>query len=315
MSLSESSVPPQGSPSDGESVKTDRQDWIYRVGAGLIIAILLWFGYRNRYDGGVLILLTPLIVGAVISALRLPPVSGTVNSIENWLKRGSSKAAEREGKFARFFQRPFFGSCLAIWRWTARIPDVHLRAGVRATTLIFVCGIAINFILIALYVVVVIAVIVIGFAIFGWILSLSNPKGNPRDDSGENPREDSGDRKVVTRHTSDWFGRPKQEHFDETGQKIGESRPDTDWLGQPKMVHEDAEGNVVGESKPDTDWLGNPKTVHTDADGDFTGESKPDTDWLGQPKTVHTDADGNVIGESREETDVFGQRQTVRYDK
>jgi len=277
----------------------DRQEWLYRGGAGLIIALFFWFVYRNRYDGGILILLAPLITGAAITSLRLTRVSGTVNSIENWLKRGSARAAERDGKFARFFQRPFFGSCLAIWRWTARIPDVHLRAGVRATTLIFVCGIAINVILIALYVVVVVAVIVIGFAIVLWILSLSN----------------QGERKVVTRYTTDWFGRPKQEHFDETGKKVGESRPDTDWLGQPKMVHEDAQGNVVGESKPDTDWLGNPKTVHTDAEGTRIGESVPDTDWLGAPKTVHTDADGNVIGESRDETDIFGQPQTVRYDK
>jgi hypothetical protein len=299
MSLSESSVTPQSSPSDGGLVKTDRQEWIYRGGAGLIIALLLWFAYRNRYDGGVLILLAPFMIGAVITALRLPQVSAGVNSMGNWLKRGSANAGGREGKFARFFQRPFFGSCLAIWRWTTPIPDLHLRAGVRATTLIFLCGIAINLILIALYVIVVIAVILIGFAIFFWILSLSN----------------QGERKVVTRYTTDWFGRPKQEHFDGSGEKIGESRPDTDWLGQPKMVHEDAEGKVVGESKPDTDWLGNPKTVHTDAEGNRIGESVPNTDWLGTPTTVHRDADGNVTGESRDETDIFGQPQTVRYEK
>jgi len=299
MSLSESSVPPQDSASGGQSTTANRQEWIYRGGAGLVIALLLWFAYRNRYDGGVLLLLMPFIIGALITALRLPPVSSMVNSIENWLKRGSAKAAAREGKFARFFQRPFFRSCLAIWRWTTPIPDAHLRAGVRATTLIIVCGIAINLIVIALYVIVVIAVIVIGFAIFFWILSLSG----------------QGERKVVTRHTTDWFGRPKQEHFDASGRKVGESVADTDWLGNPKMVNKDASGNIVGESRPDTDWLGNPKTVHTDADGTRIGESVPDTDWLGTPTTVHKDADGNVIGESREETNIFGQRQTVRNDK
>lgn len=299
MSLSEYPVPSQNSAPDGQSLKVARQEWIYRSGAGLIIALLLWFAYRNRFDGGILILVAPFMIGALIAALRLTPVSAAVNSIEIWLRRGSARAAAREGKFARFLQRPFFVSCLAIWRWTARIPDEHLRDGVRATTLIFVCGIAINFLLIALYIVVVIAVIVIGFAIFFWILSLSG----------------QGERKVVTRYTKDWLGRPKQEHFDETGEKVGESRQDTDWLGQPKMVHRDAGGNVVGESKPETDWLGNPKTVHTDADGTRTGESVPGTDWLGTPTTVHKDADGNVIGESREETDILGQRQTVRYEK
>ncbi len=95
-------------------MKTDRQEWIYRGGAGLIIALLLWLAYQNRFDGGVLLLLVPFIIGTVIAALRLTPVSAAVNSIENWLKRGSANAAGREGKFARFFQRPFFGSCLAI---------------------------------------------------------------------------------------------------------------------------------------------------------------------------------------------------------
>jgi hypothetical protein len=299
MSISESSVRPQDSTPDDQSTTADRQEWIYRGGAGLIIALLLWFAHRNRYDGGVLILLAPFMIGAVIAALRLTPVSGKVNSIENWLRRGSARAAEREGKFARFVQRPFFGSCLAIWRWTTPISDVHLRAGVRATTLIFICGIAINLILIALYIIVAIAVIVIGFAIFFWILSLSS----------------QGERKVITRYTTDWFGRPKQEHFDASGRKVGESVADTDWLGNPKMVNKDASGNIVGESRPDTDWLGNPKTVHTDADGTRVGESVPDTDWLGTPTTVHKDADGNVIGESRDETNIFGQPQTVRYEK
>jgi hypothetical protein len=246
-----------------------------------------------------LFLLTPFIVGAVITALRLLPVSGTINSIEDWLKRGSAKARDRDGKFARLFQRPFFSFCLVIWRWTARISDFHFRAGARATTLIFICGIAAYLLLIALVFVVVIAVIVVGFVILFWILSLSN----------------QGERKVVTRSTTDWFGRPKEEHFDETGQKIGESRPGTDWLGQPKMVHKDTEGTIVSESRADTDWLGNPKTVHTDAEGIRIGESVPDTSWFGTPKAVHLDADGNVIGESREETDILGRPQTVRYEK
>ena len=299
MSESDSSaILPESSP-DVPHLEPSRREWIYRAAAGLCIVLLSWFTYRHRHDGGVLLLVAPFLIGAVITALRLQSVSGTVNSIEKWFKRGSARASEREGKFARLFQRPFFCSCLTVWHRTTPISDVHLRAGVRTTILIFICGIAINLFFMALYIFIVIAVLVIGFLIFGWILSLSNP-GSP---------------KVVTRDTTDWVGRPKQEHFDETGQKIGESRPDTDWLGQSKMVHEDAEGNFVGESKPDTDWLGNPKTVHTNAEGTCIGESAPGTDWFGTPKSIHTDADGNIVGESREETNIFGQRQTVHYEK
>lgn len=303
MSQLEPSRPSPDSSTDGQSIAINRREWIYRGVAGLAVVFLMWIAYRYHSDGGVLLLVVPLIMGAAITALRLPEVSGKVNSVENWLQRGSAKATECQGKFARFFQRPFFGSSLAIWRWTASIPDVHVRAGVRISTLMFVSGIAVMLLVMTIYVIVVIAVLLMGLALFVWILSLSDGSRS------------SGREIQVTRNTTDWFGRPKQEHFDGSGQKVGETRPDTDWFGRPKTVNTDAHGNIVGESKPDTDWLCNPRTVHTDTEGNVTGESRPDTDWLGQPKTVHSDAEGNIVGESREETDIFGRPQIVRSDK
>ena len=286
-------------PSPQSSADKDRHERVNRGAAGITFILLLWLAYRNRNDGGAPILLAPFLIGAGIVSLRIAAVSVAINSLENWLKWYADKAKVREGKFARFFQRPFFSSCLAIWRWTATIADEHLCAGARATTLIFVCGIAIYLSLIAIYIVIAIAVLIIGFMIFIWILSLSG----------------SGERKVTTRYLTDWPGRSKQEHFDESGTKIGESIAETDWLGNPKMVNKGANGDIVGESKLDTDWLGKPKIVHIDASGNFIGESAPDTDLLGNPKTVHTDAEGSVVSESRDETDIFGQKQSVRYEK
>ena len=86
--------------------------------------------------------IAPLIAGCLVAALRLAAVSGAVDSVEKWLRAGSAKAAAKEGKFARFFERPFYRASLAIWRWTAQIRDVHLRAGVRVTALILISGIA-----------------------------------------------------------------------------------------------------------------------------------------------------------------------------
>lgn len=303
MSNFESSATPAEPEPTESSSQTVRQEWIFRALAGLAAVLLVWLAYRARNDGAKLVLLAPLIVGAAIAALRLHAVSGPVNSIENWLLAGSAKAAERQGKFARFVQRPFFAACLAIWRWTTGVPDLHLRAGVRLAALILFCAITITLLITVAYVVIAIAVALAVLALCLWIFAMW---------AGS---DSSGSKTRTTRHTTDWLGNPKQEHFDDSGYKVGESRLDTDWLGHPKMVNTDANGNVVGESRPDTDWLGNPKTVHTDAAGNVTGESRPDTDWLGQPKTVHIDADGNVTGESRNETDIFGQGRTVRYDK
>jgi len=303
MSNSESSATPADPTAHGLTSQTERQEWIFRAVAALAVILLVWLAYRARNDGAKLLLFAPFIVGAVITALRLHEVSGPVNSIENWLLAGSARAAQRQGKFARFVQQPFFSACLAIWRWTTTVADPHLRAGVRLAALILFCAITITLLVTVAYMVVVIVVALAIFALCIWLFLMWAGSGS------------SGSRTGVTRYTTDWFGHPKQEHFDNSGHKVGETKSDTDWLGQPKMVHTDADGNVAGESKPDTDWLGNPKTVHRDSDGNVTGESRPDTDWLGQPKTVHTDADGNVTGESRDETDIFGQRRTVRYDK
>jgi hypothetical protein len=301
MSPSGSSASAPHPSSTVASSQTERQEWIYRGVAGAVLLLLFWLSYRARNDGLLPLFLAPFIVGAVIAALRVGAVSDAVNAFENRLRTGSAKAAARQGKFARFFQRPFFGSCLAIWRSTARISDAHLQAGVRVAALIFVSAIAVMLLVMALYIIVAVVAIIVVFAIIGWILSLNS----------RSPGRATG----FTRQASDWLGRPKQEHFDSTGQKVGESRPEGDWLGRQKVVHRDAEGNIVGESRPDTDWLGNPKTVHRDADGSVTGESRPDTDLFGNPKTVHTDAEGTVTGESREEADLLGRKKTVHYEK
>jgi len=302
MSPSGSSAASPQPSSDGRSAEVERQEWTYRGAVGFVAVLLLWLFYYNQDNGTALLFLAPLIVGAVTVALRLPGVSNAVNSIENRLRAGSAKASGRQGKFARFFQRPFYGSCLAIWRWTRRISDVHLRAGVRVTALIFVCAIAFALLAMAAYIIVAIVVFMIVLAIIGWVLSLS---GNSR----------PGTVRGVTRYTTDWIGRPKQEHFDNAGHKVAESKPETNWLGQTKLVTKDGAGNVIGESKLETDLLGRPKIVHKDAEGIVTGESKPRTDWVGKPKTVHTDPDGNATGESREETDLLGRRKTVHYEK
>ncbi len=300
------SSPKSPDPAPTGITQTERREWIYRGTAGLAVALLVSFGYLHTSDVRILLLVAPLLIGACVEAMRLQVVSEKINAIERWLNQGATRAAERDGKFARFFQRPFYRSCLAAWRWSRFIPDAHLRAGARATMLIFICGIAAGLLLLAAYlafaVVSLVIILFIVALIFGLIALIPSQEG-------------SGSRNVITEHTTDWLGRPKQEHFDTSGNKIGESEYGTDWFGNPKMVHKDADGNFVGESRPDTDWFGNPKTVHTDAEGHVIGESRPETDWLGQPKTVHTDAEGNVVGESRKEADIFGQTQSVRYAK
>ena len=289
------------SPSGG-GLTAEQLEWAYRGGAILAIVLLAWLSYRYRYDGSLVLLLLPLEIGALIVALRLHAVSGAIHSIENWLNSGSARARESDGKFARFFKRPFFSACQAIWRWTAPIPDPHLRAGVRLATLIIITGVAVVLLITAIEILVAIAILLLMIFVAGWILSRSGSSGD-------------GDYEGVTRPKPRLFGGHTDEHFDSANRKVAETTHETGWLGQPKMVRRDLNGNVVSESTPEKDWLGNAKVVERDTSGTVISESTRESDWLGNSVTVQRDADGNVIRESREQEDIFGNKETVHTKK
>ena len=290
------------SPSGG-GLTAEQLEWAYRGVAILVIVLLAWLSYRYRYDGSLVLLLLALEIGALIVALRLHAVSGAVHSIENWLNSGSARARDSDGKFARFFKRPFFSACLAIWRWTAPIPDPHLRAGVRLATLIIITGIAVVLLIMAIEILVAIAILILLIVVAGWFLSHSGNSGG-RDDE-----------ETVTRHTTGFLGGRKDVHFDGADRKIAETTRETDWLGNPKLVRRDLDGNIVSESTPENDWLGNSKLVERDTDGTVISESTRESDWLGNSVTVQRDAEGNVIRESHEEEDIFGNKETVHENK
>ncbi len=112
-----------------------------------------------------------------------------------------------------------------------------------------------------------------------------------------------------TKKTTDWLGRPKEEHFDEHGHKTGETRFEKDWLGRDVQVHYDESGTKVGETRRGQDWLGRDRAEHYDANGQSIGHSKDDTDWLGQPIQRHFEDAGTQVGVTRRTTGWLGRPQ------
>ena len=91
---------------------------------------------------------------------------------------------------------------------------------------------------------------------------------------------------------------------------MGKSVDREDWRGNKYTEHYDDDGNKTGESREWEDWKGDKYTEHTDSDGDKTGESREWEDWKGDKYTEHTDSDGNKTGESREWEDWKGDKYT-----
>ena len=111
----------------------------------------------------------------------------------------------------------------------------------------------------------------------------------------------------TTKKGSDWFGREIEEHFDDDGNKTGETRFTTDWLGNPVQEHFDEDGDKTGETRAGSDWLGNSRAEHFDTDGDRIGTSHNETTWLGEDVQRHYDAAGERVGETHSSTDWFGR--------
>ena len=87
-----------------------------------------------------------------------------------------------------------------------------------------------------------------------------------------------------------FWGTEYLEHFDDSGNKTGESRKVAALLGGTKWVHHDAGGNKVGESRdmPSGILGGGPRTVHYDTSGHKIGETHDVTGLLGGTKPRST---------------------------
>lgn len=110
--------------------------------------------------------------------------------------------------------------------------------------------------------------------------------------------------------STNWLGDEIVTHYDDHGNRIGETRFTKDMFGDKVAEHFDASGKRIGSSKAYTDFLGTEKVEHKDIHGYRTGESQTYTDFFGNVKTAHRDAYGNKIGESKTHTDFLGRDYT-----
>ena len=118
---------------------------------------------------------------------------------------------------------------------------------------------------------------------------------------------------------TDIFGNEKVVHYDDYGNKVGESQVERGFLGfgEERVVHYDANGNKTGESRQEKDFFGNDKVVHYDDYGIKTGESRQENGFLGlgEDRTVHYDDRGHKVSQTFTEKDFFGNEKQVTYDR
>ena len=275
-----------------------------RAGAGVLLALLLFWVWYSGGAAAWTLVLTPLILGALIALARIPALATRTEPWGDWFGVRRARAQGATGRFSRFFLGPMFASASGIWKLSRNVSDPHLRAGVRVAALLYLAGLALGTLVIIGYVLVLIVVIIIAIIITFWLLSYALEGGSS-----------SGSRVARSVRKTGFFGGQKTVHYNEVGSKLGESRQTTDFFGRPRTEHFDALGRQTGRSEAETDFFGDERVVHRDEHGRKVGMSRPEVGLFGDEKIVHYDERGYKTGESRHRKGLFGDDVVEHFDE
>lgn len=115
-----------------------------RISQGVLalawIAVLTWSAFYPEYAMTLFVLSGPLLLASICPLVRSTRLSGWVENQETRLRARLASAEDSDGRFARYFFRPLYRGSLWIWSATRRIPDPHLRAGLRAAAVLYFSG-------------------------------------------------------------------------------------------------------------------------------------------------------------------------------
>lgn len=64
-----------------------------------------------------ILLISPLIIGAVVAAVNANAITNALNKFRAWLSRKREDYSQRPGKISRYFLTPSFSSFLKVKEW------------------------------------------------------------------------------------------------------------------------------------------------------------------------------------------------------
>lgn len=116
-----------------------------------------------------------------------------------------------------------------------------------------------------------------------------------------------------TKKETDWLGREKEVHYDDSGNKIGETTFKETLFGNKVQEHFDTSGNKVGETRA-KEGLFSSWAEHTDAKGDKIGYSKDGETLFGNKTQTHFTPDGKVAGKTSYEEKFWGSGHNKKHE-
>jgi len=117
-----------------------------------------------------ILLISPLIIGAVVVAVNSDAITTTLEKFRAWLSRKREDYSQRTGKVSRYFLTPSLSSLLKVTEWTDKVQNKGLRSGIRVTAYLYLFAIIVVVGLTAAYVILIIAVAILMIWLFLWLL-------------------------------------------------------------------------------------------------------------------------------------------------
>jgi hypothetical protein len=176
-------------PAQNPAAGTLSQDsgWIRWAATGFLVLVAAG-GYYTPRGGVMLLAAMPLMLGAMVAALRIPAIQAAVEGWGARFETRRARAAASRGKFARFVTRPVFALASRLWKMPSAVSDAHLRAGVRVAVLSYLFAVTAALLAAAAYIVIGLAIAVLLIAAFSWIVSFANGQSSPRFTSVRRPK-------------------------------------------------------------------------------------------------------------------------------
>jgi len=131
----------------------------------------------------IILLIAPLLIGAVIAAVNAEDLNDLFDRLEAWLRRRKQRTAEQKGWFSKKVIAPLLWSVVAVCDWTTGFLHRGLKTGVRVTAILYVVAVW----LLLLYVALIVVLVILAMAAILFVVYLMLNESQGHKASGFSP--------------------------------------------------------------------------------------------------------------------------------
>ena len=237
----------------------------------------------------VVLMLVPLLIGALIAATNKNQVNDATEAAEARLREWQRRASVRTGFFFRYGINPLLWTIVKFCDWSDGFAHRGLKNGARVAATLYLVGFWLLLLYAAAIVVITVVIVVAAICIAATLTSnstesteetYSRPRATQKDE--DDVREQVGLKGKKVYAGTSWFNEELKGRVDDDGNLY----KGTNWFNEEKIGRIDDDGNIF----KGTTWTSEVKVGRIDKDGTLYKGSN----WFTEEKTGRIDEDGTI---------------------